>query len=203
MTNLFSQMFNIIFNFTNDYGIAIIIFTILVKLALLPLNIRQKKSMKVQQKLSVEMNALKEIYKDDEEKLNEEMITLYKENPGSGIGILLLFAQFPILIAMYRTFSTNIVDSPTVLLPWVNNLSNPDPYFLIPIIYVVSQALPSLLVSIGIIKNSTIPKLSISTLIPTCTIAILVLTKSPAALGLYFIISNIITSIEQIIPVSD
>ncbi|MEY8303707.1 hypothetical protein [Anaerosalibacter bizertensis] len=43
MTNIFSQLFNVIFNFTNDYGIAIIVFTILVKLALLPLNIKQKK----------------------------------------------------------------------------------------------------------------------------------------------------------------
>ena len=42
MTNIFSQLFNVIFNFTNDYGIAIIVFTILVKLALLPLNIKQK-----------------------------------------------------------------------------------------------------------------------------------------------------------------
>lgn len=159
--------------------------------------------MKVQQKLSLEMNVLKEKYKDDQEKLNEEMVNLYKENPGSGIGFLLLFAQMPILIAMYRAFSNNIVNSPTIILPWINNLSKPDPYFLIPIIYIVSQALPSLLVTIGAIKNSTIPKFSITMLIPTCIIAILILTKSPAALGLYFIISNIISTIEQLIPVSE
>lgn len=203
MTNIFSQLFNVIFNFTNDYGIAIIVFTILVKLALLPLNIKQKKSMKVQQKLSLEMNVLKEKYKDDQEKLNEEMVNLYKENPGSGIGFLLLFAQMPILIAMYKAFSNNIVNSPTIILPWINNLSKPDPYFLIPIIYIVSQALPSLLVTIGAIKNSTIPKFSITMLIPTCIIAILILTKSPAALGLYFIISNIISTVEQLMPVSE
>lgn len=203
MTNLFNQLFNMIFNFTNDYGIAIIVFTILVKLALLPFSIKQKKSMKIQQKLSKEMSELKAKYKDDEETLNKEMVALYKKNPGSGIGFLLLFAQMPIFIAMYRAFSTNIVNAPTVILPWIDNLSHPDPYFLIPIIYIVSQALPSLLVTMGAIKNSTIPKLSASMLIPSIIIALLFLTKSPAALGLYFIISNIISNVEQLIPVSN
>ncbi|MCR2045189.1 YidC/Oxa1 family membrane protein insertase [Anaerosalibacter massiliensis] len=203
MTNLFNQLFNMIFNFTNDYGIAIIVFTILVKLALLPFSIKQKKSMKIQQKLSKEMSELKAKYKDDEETLNKEMVALYKKNPGSGIGFLLLFAQMPIFIAMYRAFSTNIVNAPTVILPWIDNLSHPDPYFLIPIIYIVSQALPSLLVTMGAIKNSTIPKLSASMLIPSIIIALLFLTKSPAALGLYFIISNIISNVEQLIPISN
>lgn len=203
MTNLFNQLFNMIFNFTNDYGIAIIVFTILVKLALLPFSIKQKKSMKIQQKLSKEMSELKAKYKDDEETLNKEMVALYKKNPGSGIGFLLLFAQMPIFIAMYRAFSTNIINAPTVILPWIDNLSHPDPYFLIPIIYIVSQALPSLLVTMGAIKNSTIPKLSASMLIPSIIIALLFLTKSPAALGLYFIISNIISNVEQLIPISN
>lgn len=203
MTNLFNQLFNMIFNFTNDYGIAIIVFTILVKLALLPFSIKQKKSMKIQQKLSKEMSELKVKYKDDEETLNKEMVALYKKNPGSGIGFLLLFAQMPIFIAMYRAFSTNIINAPTVILPWIDNLSHPDPYFLIPIIYIVSQALPSLLVTMGAIKNSTIPKLSASMLIPSIIIALLFLTKSPAALGLYFIISNIISNVEQLIPISN
>lgn len=203
MTNLFNQLFNMIFNFTNDYGIAIIVFTILVKLALLPFSIKQKKSMKIQQKLSKEMSELKVKYKDDEETLNKEMVALYKKNPGNGIGFLLLFAQMPIFIAMYRAFSTNIINAPTVILPWIDNLSHPDPYFLIPIIYIVSQALPSLLVTMGAIKNSTIPKLSASMLIPSIIIALLFLTKSPAALGLYFIISNIISNVEQLIPISN
>lgn len=203
MTNLFSQIFNFIFNFTNDYGVAIILFTILIKLVLLPLTIKQKKSMKIQQKLSTKMNELKKKYENDEEKLNEEMITLYKENPGSGLSILLLFIQMPIFIAMYRTFSNNIVDAPTIILPWIGNLSNPDPYFILPILYIASQLLPSIFATIGIIKNSSMPKLSLSSILMPVMIGLLFLSKSPAALGIYFITSNILTNIGQLIPISD
>ncbi len=203
MTNLFNHVFSLIFNFTNDYGIAITIFTVLVKLILLPLTIKQKKSMKVQQKLSVQVDDLKKKYKDDEEKLNKEMIALYKENPGSGLSILLLFIQMPILITMYRTFSSNILDASTVLLPWINNLSNPDPYFILPILYIGTQLLPSALATFGIIKNSTLPKLSLTSVLTAIIIGLMFLTKSPAALGIYFITSNIIINIEQFIPISD
>lgn len=203
MTNLFIQMFNQILNFTSDYGIAIILFTLLIKIALLPLTIKQKKSMKIQQELSRKMAELKNQYKDNQEMLNEEMLKLYKENPGSGFGFLTLFLQMPIFVAMYKTFAHNIVDSPTVILPWINNLSSPNPYFILPILYIITQLLPGFLSYVGIIKNSSIPKLTPMSIVPAVMISLLFLTKSPAALGLYFIVSNIFTNIEQLIPVSE
>ena len=60
MTNLFIQIFNVILKFTSDYGIAVILFTLLVKLVLLPFTIKQRKSMKIQQKLTEKMNLLKD-----------------------------------------------------------------------------------------------------------------------------------------------
>lgn len=203
MTNLFIQIFNVILKFTSDYGIAVILFTLLVKLVLLPFTIKQRKSMKIQQKLTEKMNLLKEKYKDDKDKLNQEMVNLYKENPGCSFSFLLLILQLPVLFAMYNTFAHNIVSTQTIILPWINNLSKPDPYFILPILYVVSQVLPSLLVYLGIIKNSAIPKPSPMTIFPAILIALLVLTKSPAALGIYFIVSNILSSAEQLIPISE
>lgn len=93
MTNLFIQIFNVILKFTSDYGIAVILFTLLVKLVLLPFTIKQRKSMKIQQKLTEKMNLLKEKYKDDKDKLNQEMVNLYKENPGCSFSFLLLILQ--------------------------------------------------------------------------------------------------------------
>lgn len=85
-----------------NYGLAIIIFTIIVKLALLPLTLKQLKSSAKQQELQPIIADIQKRYKDDKEKLNQEMMKVYKENnfnPASGC--LPLLIQMPILLTLY------------------------------------------------------------------------------------------------------
>lgn len=92
-----------IYNLVANYGLSIIIFTILIKLILLPLNIRSQKAMKKQQKIQPILQELQTKYANDKEKLQKEMAKLYKENNVSLTGgCLPMLLQFPILIGLYR-----------------------------------------------------------------------------------------------------
>lgn len=93
-----------IYGIVKSYGLSIVVFTILVKLILLPLTIKQTKSMKQMQELNPKMKALQKKYGNDKQKLNEKTMELYKEynvNPLSG-GCLPLLLQLPILFALFK-----------------------------------------------------------------------------------------------------
>lgn len=92
-----------IYNLVANYGLSIIIFTILIKLVLLPLNIHSQKAMKKQQKIQPYVAELQEKYKNDPEKLQREMMKLYKDNNISMAGgCLPMFIQMPILVGLYQ-----------------------------------------------------------------------------------------------------
>jgi len=87
---------------TNDWGMAIILLTIAIRLILLPLTWKQTKSMVEMQRVQPHLKALQDKYKDDKEKLQEETLKLYSENKVNPFGgCLPLLLQFPVLIALY------------------------------------------------------------------------------------------------------
>ena len=102
ISNLFGYILNFIYKFVQNYGVSIILFSILLKLILLPLSIKQQKTMKKTAKIQVKVKELQEKYKNDQMKMNQEMMDLYKKenmSPFSGcltsiIQIVLLFAMF-------------------------------------------------------------------------------------------------------------
>ncbi len=96
-------MLNIIYGTIENYGIAIILLTILIKLLVLPLTLKQQKSMTKMQRMQPKLTEVQEKYKYDKDKASQETMKLYKEygvNPMGGC--LPLLIQFPILIAFYR-----------------------------------------------------------------------------------------------------
>ncbi|MDJ0663211.1 MAG: YidC/Oxa1 family membrane protein insertase [Acidimicrobiia bacterium] len=103
----------------NNYGVAIMILTLIVSLLLFPLTLKQTRSMKAMQEIQPEMKALQKEYKDDREELNKQMMALYQErgvNPAAGC--LPLILQMPIWFALYRVFRVKPSEAdPTVLDP--------------------------------------------------------------------------------------
>jgi YidC/Oxa1 family membrane protein insertase len=90
-----------------NYGVAIILLTIFVRIILLPLTIKQTKSMQKMQRIGPEMKALQAKHKGDKQKLNEEMMKLYKEHQVNPLGgCLPLLMQFPVFIALFRVLNT-------------------------------------------------------------------------------------------------
>lgn len=111
MGNLFSVLITeplgailgFIYSFVNSYGLTIILFTIVIKIILLPLAIKQQKSMAQQQKIQPLIAEIQKKYKNDKEKMNQEMMKLYQEhkfNPAGGC--LPLLIQLPIIFGLYR-----------------------------------------------------------------------------------------------------
>ena len=100
--NIFGYLLNFIYNLVENYGIAIIMFSILIKLAMIPISIKQQKTMKKSTRIQAKMKELQEKYKNNPEKLNQETLELYKNenmSPFSGclsaiVQIILLFAVF-------------------------------------------------------------------------------------------------------------
>ena len=100
--NIFGYLLNFINNFVGNYGLAIIMFTILIKIIMLPLSIKQQKTMKKSSELQEKMKVLQFKYKNDPEKLNREMMDLYKkENMSPFSGCLSTIIQFILLISIF------------------------------------------------------------------------------------------------------
>jgi len=102
IANIFGYILNFLYGLVGNYGIAIILFSILIKLIMVPISIKQQRTMKKSQKLNEEMKKIQFIYKNDPEKMNQEVMALYKRekmSPFSGcfsaiIQIVLLLSVF-------------------------------------------------------------------------------------------------------------
>lgn len=124
-----------IHSWVHNWGWAIVLITILVKLALYPLSEAQYRSMAKMRKLQPRMQALKERYGDDRQKLNQAMMELYqKEKINPMGGCLPILVQMPIFIALYWVLleSVELRQAPWIL--WIDNLSAKDPYFVLPVL---------------------------------------------------------------------
>ncbi|MEW6555538.1 MAG: YidC/Oxa1 family membrane protein insertase, partial [Actinomycetota bacterium] len=101
------------YDLTGNYGVAIILLTVLVKLILLPLTIKQTRSMIAMQKIQPEIKKLQEKYKDDKEKLSQEMMKFYKENKVNPLGgCLPLILQLPIFFALFTVLRKYLLTPP-------------------------------------------------------------------------------------------
>ena len=124
---------NILYGWCGNYGVAIILITILIRLILYPLNQKSFRSMKGMQKLQPKIAELQAKLKDDPKKKQQEMMKIYKEhgiNPMGGCFPMLL--QMPILIAFFRVLQNSIElwGAPFVL--WIKDLAEPDALLTIP-----------------------------------------------------------------------
>ena len=103
ITRPLGWIIQLIYNLVSNYGLAIILFTIIVKLILLPLTIRSQRAMRKTQKIQPLLAEIQQKYANDKEKLQREMTKLYKENNVSMTGgCLPMLLQFPILIGLYQ-----------------------------------------------------------------------------------------------------
>jgi YidC/Oxa1 family membrane protein insertase len=112
--------------FTGSYGLDIIVLTVLIKILMAPLTHKSFVSMKQMQKLQPQMEKLKEKYSDDKEKLNKEIMELYRRNGVNPLGgCLPMVLQFPVFIGLYNALSTPIELRHAPFL-WIKDLSRPD-----------------------------------------------------------------------------
>ncbi|HXM04275.1 MAG TPA: membrane protein insertase YidC, partial [Chthoniobacterales bacterium] len=119
-------MMNTIHGFVGSYGIAIILMTVIVRGLVWPIQNTSMKSMRKMAKLSPQVNELKVKYKDDQQRMNQEMMKLYKEyNINPLTGCLPMFIQIPIFFAFYAMLGSAVELRDSSFL-WVRDLSQPD-----------------------------------------------------------------------------
>ena len=130
---IFLPLFTGIHYFIPNWGIVIVVFSILIKLALHPLTKTSMRSMKRMQALQPMMEEMKEKYKDDPQKMNQAVMGLYKEygvNPAGGC--LPLLFQMPILYALFAMFRSAIELRQAAFFGWITDLAVPDILFTLP-----------------------------------------------------------------------
>jgi YidC/Oxa1 family membrane protein insertase len=131
----FLFLMQFLYKYVGNYGLAIIIITVLTKIIFWPLGNKSYKSMKEMQKVQPKMAELKERYKDDKQKLNAAVMELYKTykiNPLGGC--LPVVIQIPVFIAFYQLLSYAIELRHAPFFGWIQDLSAKDPYYITPII---------------------------------------------------------------------
>ena len=124
------HVLNAIYSVVGNYGIAIIIVTILMRIIVFPLTLKQEKSMKKMRELQPELEKIKEKYKDDPQEYQRKTAELYRESGVNPLGgCLPLLIQMPIFVALYWAFSGNAIPADAKFL-WFT-LKQPDRLFMI------------------------------------------------------------------------
>lgn len=176
-----------------NYGIAIILLTVIIKMALYPLSHKQMKSMLAMQQLQPKIKEIQDKWKNkDPKKMQQMIMDLYKEhNVNPAAGCLPLLVQMPILIALYRSlFQFPYINEAHAKFIWVH-LSDKDPYFILPILAGATTYLQS--------------KMTTSTSDPTQRMMLYTMpvfiawisSTVPAGLALYWVVFNVVGSIQQ------
>jgi YidC/Oxa1 family membrane protein insertase len=123
-----------------NWGWAIIILTILIKLIFYPLNAKAGRSMAQMKVLAPKMEKLKQMYGDDRQKMNQAMMELYRTEKINPLGgCLPIVVQIPVFIALYWVLLASVELRHAPWLGWIQDLSAPDPWYILPFIYAVSM----------------------------------------------------------------
>jgi YidC/Oxa1 family membrane protein insertase len=191
-----SRIILIIFNFFflvfRNYGIAIMLFAILLKVIFFPLSRQMIVSQHKMQMLQPELKKIQAKYKNDSAALNQEMMHLYKTykvNPFSGC--LPLLIQFPIFMALYQTLNTSIEFRQANFVFWLTDLSIKDPFFVLPIGMGVMMLIQSLMTPVDPRQRFMIVIMPL--------FMIFIFLNLPSGLQLYWFMYNILTLVENYI----
>jgi len=178
----------------NQYGLAILVMTIIIRLLLLPLTLKQYRSSKAMQALQPELLKLRDKYKNDQQKYQEEMMKLYqKHNVNPLAGCLPILIQMPILLALYNSIMYNpAIRGEHSHFLWMD-LSEPDKFYILPILAALTTYIQQKMIS-SQTPNANNPMNGIMIIFP---ILIFVMSISfPSALPLYWVYSNLFTLVQ-------
>ena len=204
------EILNFIFGIVKNYGLAIIVLTILIKLILYPLTHKSLTSMAKMKEIQPEMQKLRKKYKDEPQKLNKKMMELYKENDVNPAGgCLPMLLQFPILIALFSVFSNAIALKGKPFILWITDLSSPDVLFNLPFEVPIFgwetfNVLPILMIitmvyqqkaNSGSAQGQGGTQMIMKFFLPA--FMFFIFYNFPSGLVLYFLSSNIITLVQQ------
>ena len=194
--------FKFLYRFIPNYGFVIIVFSILIKLLLHPLTKKSYQSMSEMQYLQPKMTELREKYKDDSQRINKEMMKLYKEHKVNPLGgCIPMLLQMPVLISLFNVFRSTIQLRNQPFILWITDLSAPDALYLgfeLPFIGDNIHILP-IFMGITMIWQSkmtmTDPKQKLMMYFMPVFL-IFIFYSLPSGLNLYYAIFNVLSMVQ-------
>ena len=181
-------------DYTHNYGVTIILLTICIKVLFIPLQYKSYTSMKKMQGIQPKVAAVQEKFKDDRDRLNKELIKLYRDHKVNPVGgCLPMLLQMPVFVSLFNILYMTIDLRQAPLGLWITDLSLQDPYYILPIIMGVSMMV--------------MQKIQPTTMDPTQAKLMLMLPVAmtflfvnfPAGLVLYWLTNNVLTIVQQFV----
>ena len=183
-----------IYDYTHNYGVAIILLTLGIKLLFVPLQYKSYKSMQGMQTIQPKVLALQEKLKDNKEKLNQELMKLYKEHKVNPVGgCLPMVLQMPVFVALFNILYMTIDLRQAPFMLWITDLSVQDPYYVLPVLMGISMVVQQ-----KIMPTTMDPTQAKMMMILPVGLTFLFVTF-PAGLVLYWVTNNVLTVTQQFV----
>jgi YidC/Oxa1 family membrane protein insertase len=178
--------------YVNNWGFAIILLTVLVKLILFPLSAAAYKSMANMRRVAPKMKRLQERHADDRQKLSQEMMALYKKEKVNPLGgCLPMLLPMPIFIALYWVLFESVELRQAPFLLWINDLAAMDPFFILPLLMGGSMYLTQLM-SPAVGDPMQVKMMKMMPIMFTVLFLFF-----PAGLVLYWLVNNVLGVAQQ------
>ncbi len=205
LTTFFNWLLEALYVFIPNYGLAIIVLTILVRVVTTPLTTKQMRSMERMRKLQPKLTELKEKYADDRQKQSEEMMRLYKNEGVNPLGgCLPMVLQLPVFIGLFYALRSSIQLRQAPFVGWIDDLSAPDVLFEIPGIGIPLRVLPLIMGATMVFQQRITPmqgmdpaqQKMMQTMMPI--VMTVVFYQFPSGLVLYWMVSNMLAIAHQL-----
>jgi len=205
LTRGFGWMLHAIYSIVPNYGIAIILLTILVRAVTAPLTVKQMRSMERMRLVQPRMKEIQEKHKDDRQRQSEEMMRLYRTEKVNPLGgCLPMILQLPVFIGLFYALRSSIHLRQAPFFGWIDDLSAPDELFVIPGIEIPVRVLPLIMGATMFAQQKITPMQT-----PDPTQARMMLTimpvmmtvlfyQFPSGLVLYWMMSNLLAILHQL-----
>lgn len=188
----FFHILKFFYLYVGNYGYAIVILTILIKLAFWPLTQKSYASMKAMQRLQPEMQTLREKYKNDRERMNREIMQLYQQHRVSPLGgCLPMLVQIPFFFALYQVLMVSIDLRHAPFMLWITDLSVKDPYYVTPLIMGATMFIQQKM------TPSQLDPIQQKIFLAMPIVFTFLFLNFPAGLVLYWLVNNLLTILQQ------
>jgi YidC/Oxa1 family membrane protein insertase len=180
------------YGFLKNYGLAIILLTVIIKLLFWPLTHKSYASMKAMQKLQPEMQKLREKFKNDKDRLNKELMELYKKHSVNPLGgCLPMLVQIPVFFALYKVLLDSIALRQAPFMLWLTDLSAKDPYYITPLLMGATMFIQQKM------TPTTADPLQAKIFMFMPVVFTFLFLNFPSGLVIYWLVNNLLTIAQQ------
>lgn len=192
------KLLKFFYSVVGNWGVAIVILTVIVRLLVLPLYIMSMKSMKKMQAVQPQIKAAREKYKEDPQKMNQEVMMIMKEAGANPVGgCLPMFLQFPVFIALYQVLGQSIELYKAPFALWITDLSLKDPYYIFPVMMGITIFLQQKL------TPQTLEPAQQKVMMLMPILFSFFMLSLPSGLTLYIFVSSLVAVIQQLFFMKD